>query len=140
MDPIAMLFDEPTSALDPEMINAGCWTMVRTANGMTMMVVTHEMGFARKVANRVIFMDEGKNRRRFAKEVASLTPVRSRKRLPCENPALIFPARTSGARYLTLYRFAFSKRIQPGGCLSEIYRLQEATMALPIVCGGASGS
>ncbi|MEK9499279.1 amino acid ABC transporter ATP-binding protein [Photorhabdus sp. P32] len=61
MDPIAMLFDEPTSALDPEMINEVLDVMVKLANeGMTMMVVTHEMGFARKVANRVIFMDEGK--------------------------------------------------------------------------------
>lgn len=61
MDPIAMLFDEPTSALDPEMINEVLDVMVKLANeGMTMMVVTHEMGFARKVADRVIFMDEGK--------------------------------------------------------------------------------
>lgn len=60
MDPIAMLFDEPTSALDPEMINEVLDVMVGLANeGMTMMVVTHEMGFARKVADRVIFMDEG---------------------------------------------------------------------------------
>ncbi len=60
MDPIAMLFDEPTSALDPEMINEVLDVMVRLAKeGMTMMVVTHEMGFARKVANRVIFMDGG---------------------------------------------------------------------------------
>ncbi|MDN0106996.1 amino acid ABC transporter ATP-binding protein [Yersinia rochesterensis] len=61
MDPIAMLFDEPTSALDPEMINEVLDVMVKLAlEGMTMMVVTHEMGFARKVANRVIFMDERK--------------------------------------------------------------------------------
>ncbi|MND66645.1 Glutamine transport ATP-binding protein GlnQ [compost metagenome] len=60
MDPIAMLFDEPTSALDPEMINEVLDVMVELArDGMTMMVVTHEMGFARKVANRVIFMDRG---------------------------------------------------------------------------------
>ncbi len=60
MDPIAMLFDEPTSALDPEMINEVLDVMVQLAkDGMTMMVVTHEMGFARKVANRVIFMDKG---------------------------------------------------------------------------------
>jgi len=61
MDPIAMLFDEPTSALDPEMINDVLDVMVELANdGMTMMVVTHEMGFAKKVADRVVFMDEGK--------------------------------------------------------------------------------
>ncbi|MEO8838611.1 MAG: amino acid ABC transporter ATP-binding protein [Herbaspirillum sp.] len=60
MDPIAMLFDEPTSALDPEMINEVLDVMVELAHeGMTMMCVTHEMGFARKVADRVIFMDEG---------------------------------------------------------------------------------
>lgn len=60
MDPIAMLFDEPTSALDPEMINEVLDVMVELArDGMTMMVVTHEMGFARKVADRVVFMDEG---------------------------------------------------------------------------------
>ena len=60
MDPIAMLFDEPTSALDPEMINEVLDVMVELAKeGMTMMVVTHEMGFARKVAHRVIFMDQG---------------------------------------------------------------------------------
>ena len=60
MDPIAMLFDEPTSALDPEMINEVLDVMVELATeGMTMVVVTHEMGFARKVADRVIFMDEG---------------------------------------------------------------------------------
>jgi len=60
MDPVAMLFDEPTSALDPEMINEVLDVMVELAyDGMTMMVVTHEMGFARKVAHRVLFMDEG---------------------------------------------------------------------------------
>jgi glutamate/aspartate transport system ATP-binding protein len=60
MDPVAMLFDEPTSALDPEMINEVLDVMVELAQeGMTMMCVTHEMGFARKVAHRVIFMDRG---------------------------------------------------------------------------------
>jgi glutamate/aspartate transport system ATP-binding protein len=60
MDPIAMLFDEPTSALDPEMIKEVLDVMVGLAqDGMTMMVVTHEMGFAKKVAHRVIFMDQG---------------------------------------------------------------------------------
>ena len=61
MDPICMLFDEPTSALDPEMVNEVLDVMVELAQeGMTMMVVTHEMGFARKVSNRVIFMDQGR--------------------------------------------------------------------------------
>lgn len=60
MDPLAMLFDEPTSALDPEMINEVLEVMVQLAHdGMTMMVVTHEMGFARQVAQRIIFMDQG---------------------------------------------------------------------------------
>ncbi|AWK13814.1 amino acid ABC transporter ATP-binding protein [Candidatus Fukatsuia symbiotica] len=61
MDPVAILFDEPTSALDPEMINEVLDVMTKLAEeGMTMMVVTHEMGFARRVADRVIFMDEGR--------------------------------------------------------------------------------
>ncbi|RKP51105.1 amino acid ABC transporter ATP-binding protein [Trinickia fusca] len=60
MDPVAMLFDEPTSALDPEMINEVLDVMVELAQeGMTMMCVTHEMGFAKKVAHRVVFMDRG---------------------------------------------------------------------------------
>ena len=61
MDPICMLFDEPTSALDPEMINEVLEVMVELAReGMTMMCVTHEMGFAQKVAHRVVFMDQGR--------------------------------------------------------------------------------
>lgn len=60
MDPVVMLFDEPTSALDPEMVTEVLDVMVKLAyEGMTMMVVTHEMGFAREVAHRVIFMDAG---------------------------------------------------------------------------------
>jgi glutamate/aspartate transport system ATP-binding protein len=60
MDPVAMLFDEPTSALDPEMISEVLEVMEGLAKGgMTMVVVTHEMGFARRVADRVIFMDQG---------------------------------------------------------------------------------
>ena len=60
MNPIVMLFDEPTSALDPEMVSEVLDVMVELAQeGTTMMVVTHEMGFARKVAHRVIFMDQG---------------------------------------------------------------------------------
>ena len=61
MDPIVMLFDEPTSALDPEMVGEVLDVMIKLAHeGMTMMCVTHEMGFAKKVSNRVIFMDAGK--------------------------------------------------------------------------------
>lgn len=60
MDPIVMLFDEPTSALDPEMVGEVLDVMVSLAHdGMTMMCVTHEMGFARRVSDRVIFMDVG---------------------------------------------------------------------------------
>ena len=60
MDPVAMLFDEPTSALDPEMVNEVLDVMIKLARGgMTMMCVTHEMGFAKKVADRVVFMDKG---------------------------------------------------------------------------------
>lgn len=69
MDPIVMLFDEPTSALDPEMVNEVLDVMIELAReGMTMMVVTHEMGFARKVADRVIFMDKGEIVEDAAKE------------------------------------------------------------------------
>jgi len=61
MDPIAMLFDEPTSALDPEMVGEVLEVMIQLATeGMTMMVVTHEMGFAKNVSSRVVFMDEGR--------------------------------------------------------------------------------
>jgi glutamate/aspartate transport system ATP-binding protein len=61
MDPVVMLFDEPTSALDPEMVGEVLDVMVQLANdGMTMMCVTHEMGFARRVADRVLFMDQGR--------------------------------------------------------------------------------
>ncbi|HRL21336.1 amino acid ABC transporter ATP-binding protein [Alcaligenes sp. SDU_A2] len=61
MDPQIMLFDEPTSALDPEMVNEVLAVMIELAQeGMTMLVVTHEMGFARKVADRVVFMDQGR--------------------------------------------------------------------------------
>jgi ABC-type polar amino acid transport system ATPase subunit len=61
MDPIAMLFDEPTSALDPEMVGEVLEVMRQLAtDGMTMVVASHEMGFAREVAHRVLFMDEGR--------------------------------------------------------------------------------
>jgi glutamate/aspartate transport system ATP-binding protein len=82
MDPIAMLFDEPTSALDPEMINEVLDVMVQLAkDGMTMMVVTHEMGFARKVAHRVIFMDEGRIVEDAAKDDFFGTPRSERAQL-----------------------------------------------------------
>lgn len=75
MDPVCMLFDEPTSALDPEMINEVLDVMVELArDGMTMMVVTHEMGFARKVADRVVFMDSGEIVEEASKEEFFSTP------------------------------------------------------------------
>ena len=81
MDPIAMLFDEPTSALDPEMINEVLDVMVDLASdGMTMMVVTHEMGFARKVAHRVVFMDGGEIVEDAAKEEFFAAPRSDRAR------------------------------------------------------------
>jgi glutamate/aspartate transport system ATP-binding protein len=81
MDPIAMLFDEPTSALDPEMINEVLDVMVGLAQeGMTMMVVTHEMGFARKVANRVVFMDRGRIVEDTVKEEFFASPKSDRAR------------------------------------------------------------
>ncbi len=76
-----MLFDEPTSALDPEMINEVLDVMVGLAQeGMTMMVVTHEMGFARKVANRVVFMDRGRIVEDSAKEEFFASPKSERAR------------------------------------------------------------
>ncbi len=81
MDPIAMLFDEPTSALDPEMITEVLDVMVGLAqDGMTMMVVTHEMGFARRVADRVVFMDHGKIVEDSPKEAFFAQPSAARAR------------------------------------------------------------
>ncbi len=75
MEPVCMLFDEPTSALDPEMINEVLDVMIELAReGMTMMVVTHEMGFARKVADRVVFMDCGEIVEDTAKDTFFDTP------------------------------------------------------------------
>ena len=91
MDPIAMLFDEPTSALDPEMINEVLDVMVELAgDGMTMMVVTHEMGFARRVADRVIFMDEGRIEEDCSKdEFFHQRTWRTRAGFPVENPGAL---------------------------------------------------
>jgi glutamate/aspartate transport system ATP-binding protein len=93
MDPVVMLFDEPTSALDPEMVNEVLDVMVQLAHeGMTMMCVTHEMGFARKVADRVIFMDRGKIVEDCPKGRVlrrHQRPLRTRAALPRENPAAL---------------------------------------------------
>ena len=87
MDPIVMLFDEPTSALDPEMVGEVLDVMVALAKeGMTMMVVTHEMGFARKVSHRVIFMDAAAGSSRTAPGTSSSatpTPARRAPRTSC---------------------------------------------------------
>jgi len=81
MDPICMLFDEPTSALDPEMVNEVLDVMTELAQeGMTMMCVTHEMGFARRVAHRVIFMDQGRVVEDDAKEAFFANPRSERAR------------------------------------------------------------
>ena len=82
MHPKAMLFDEPTSALDPEMVNEVLDVMQLLArDGMTMIVVTHEMGFARRVANRVLFMDEGQIVEDTPKEMFFAAPRSERARL-----------------------------------------------------------
>ena len=82
MDPIAMLFDEPTSALDPEMINEVLDVITGLAqDGMTMVVVTHEMGFARRVADRVVFMDQGRIVEDSAKQEFFHQPRSDRARL-----------------------------------------------------------
>ena len=82
MDPIAMLFDEPTSALDPEMINEVLDVMVELAqDGMTMAVVTHEMGFAKKVADKILFMDEGRIEETANKETFFTNPKSDRTKL-----------------------------------------------------------
>jgi general L-amino acid transport system ATP-binding protein len=82
MNPKIMLFDEPTSALDPEMVQEVLQTMVELAeSGMTMLVVTHEMGFARQVANRIVFMDEGQIVEMNAPEVFFAHPQHERTRL-----------------------------------------------------------
>ena len=82
MQPKIMLFDEPTSALDPEMINEVLDVMIGLAReGMTMVVVTHEMGFARKVAHRIIFMDEGRIVEEAAPEAFFARPQHERTRV-----------------------------------------------------------
>ena len=88
MDPLAMLFDEPTSALDPEMINEVLDVMTALAKeGMTMMVVTHEMGFASRVAHRVIFMDHGQIVEDARKDDFLRHPsLRARPAVPVEDP------------------------------------------------------
>lgn len=129
-----MLFDEPTSALDPEMINEVLDVMVELANeGMTMMVVTHEMGFARKVANRVIFMDEGKIVEDSPKDAffddRNRTAQKTSSRKSCINH--------SGAhtQVRAISRFIVSPLVSVTSALplSQRSTQQGATMALPIL-------
>ena len=99
MDPKVILFDEPTSALDPEMINEVLDVMVGLANdGMTMIVVTHEMGFARKAADRVIFMADGDDRRGGdAREVLHQPAEHESEGLPLQDPRPLTGRRDSPA-------------------------------------------
>lgn len=118
MDPIAMLFDEPTSALDPEMINEVLDVMVELANeGMTMMVVTHEMGFARKVANRVIFMDEGKlsktHRKRSSSPTRNRIAPKTSWRKSCINPPGAHDRVRAISRFISSYLESHSSRRYP---------------------------
>ncbi len=102
-----MLFDEPTSALDPEMINEVLDVMVELANeGMTMMVVTHEMGFARKVANRVIFMDEGRIVEDSPKDAFFDDPKSDRAKTSSQKSCINHSGAHTQVRHLTLHRFA----------------------------------
>ena len=104
MDPKVMLFDEPTSALDPEMINEVLDVMVELAqSGMTMIVVTHEMGFARKVANRVVFLSDG--------EIVEQAPPERVLHQPEERPR----PRTSSARSSPTDRQFPARRTHTGG-------------------------
>ena len=93
MNPKIMLFDEPTSALDPEMVKEVLDVMVALAeDGMTMLCVTHEMGFARQVADRVIFMDRGADRRaELARRILHEPAARADEAVPEPDPALTFP-------------------------------------------------
>ena len=119
-----MLFDEPTSALDPEMINEVLDVMVALAKeGMTMMVVTHEMGFARKVAHRVIFMDQGEIVEDAPKDEFFGKPrSRARAAVPVEDPAAL----SAGAPQCRLLvadfrrRKSRSGRTISGGCHTTV--------------------
>lgn len=84
MDPLIMLFDEPTSALDPEMVGEVLDVMKSLAkDGMTMAVVTHEMGFAREVADRVVFMDQGMIVKPAPRKSCSITRKTNAPKLSC---------------------------------------------------------
>ena len=98
MKPRIMLFDEPTSALDPEMIKEVLDTMIELAEeGMTMLCVTHEMGFARPVANRVIFMDQGQIvEQNEPRGVLQQPEVRADEAVPQPDPRPLNPARRAG--------------------------------------------
>ena len=98
MNPKIMLFDEPTSALDPEMVKEVLDTMVGLAeDGMTMLVVTHEMGFARQVANRVVFMDAGPDHRgQYAGGILQPPAARAHQAVPEPDIEFFFPPQGGG--------------------------------------------
>lgn len=130
-----MLFDEPTSALDPEMINEVLDVMVELANeGMTMMVVTHEMGFARKVANRVIFMDEGKIVEDSPKDAffddRNRTAQKTSSRKSCINHSGAHTQVRAISRFIVSLLVSVTSTALP---LSQRSTQQGATMALPIL-------
>lgn len=115
MDPIAMLFDEPTSALDPEMINEVLDVMVELANeGMTMMVVTHEMGFARKVANRVIFMDEVKLSKTRRKTLSSMIRNRTARKTSSRKSCINHSGAHTQVRAISRFIVSPSYLLHPG--------------------------
>ncbi len=115
MNPKVMLFDEPTSALDPEMVKEVLETMVDLANdGMTMLVVTHEMGFARQVANRVIFMDAGQIIEvEHAEGILHQSAARADEAVPEPDPAALRPPGVYAA--LPKYSRRFSRTRVSGG-------------------------
>ena len=127
MDPIAMLFDEPTSALDPEMINEVLDVMVELAHeGMTMMVVTHEMGFAKKVADRVIFMDDGEIVEDTSKDEFFGSP-RSRPgaALPVQDPRPLRPGGGAAAAPDQRTNFPFASMIDRSTKSSPVWSVGE---------------
>ena len=110
MDPKALLFDEPTSALDPEMINEVLEVMQQLArDGMTMVVVTHEMGFARSAANRVVFMADGRIvEDRTPEEFFTAPGERPGQGLPVQDPQALNGGAVMRTRHLTRLRRALA--------------------------------
>ena len=146
-----MLFDEPTSALDPEMIKEVLDTMIELAeDGMTMLCVTHEMGFARQVAHRVIFMDEGQIVEQNEPEEFFSNPQNDRTKLFLSQ---ILGSLTGGRSALTLPRFwrgspvsaVVARRVARNGCGHEgrvvaiLRRKEDNPFTLRVGCSGSGG-